>query len=115
MDYGSFKAACIASKDCKAECYGLIEGDRGYLRNNSTCSRCADFTVKFNDGKQKHFEQEEKGEFDSWKYELKEFIRLCRKNDLEKAQEYNRQTLTVVKVLDEAIRSAGLDYKEEGL
>jgi predicted dehydrogenase len=115
MDYGTFKASCIASKDCKAECYGLVEGDKGFLRNNTTCSRCADFTVRFNDGKERNFGQDEKGEFDSWKYEMKEFIRLYRKNDLEKAYEYNRQTLIVVKVLDEAIRSAGLDYREEDL
>ncbi len=115
LDYGSFKASCIAAKDCKAECFGLIEGDKGYLRNNSTCSRCADFTLKYNDGREMHFEQEEKGEFDSWGYELKEFARLYRKKDLEKAQEYNRQTLIVAKVLEQAIASAGLDYKEEGL
>ena len=115
LDYGNFKATCIAAKDCKAECFGLIEGDKGFLRNNTTCSRCADFTLRFNDGKEKHFEQEEKGEFDSWGYEMKEFVRLYRRMDLEKAYEYNKQTLIVAKVLDEAIASAGLDYKEAGL
>lgn len=115
LDYGNFKATCIAAKDCKADCYGLIEGDKGYLRNNTTCSRCADFTVKMNDGKEKHFCQEDRGEFDSWKYEMKEFLRLFKKMDLEKAQEYNKETLIVARILDDAIRSAGLDYKEAGL
>ena len=115
MDYGAFKATCIAAKDCRAECFALIEGDKGYLRNNSTCSRCNDFTLKLNNGKEKHFGQEEKGEFDSWKYEMKEFIRLYRKKDLEKAYEYNKQTLIVAKVLEEAIASAGLNYKEVDL
>ena len=50
LDYGTFKATLIAAKDCKCECYGLIEGDNGYLRNNTTCSRCADFTLKLNSG-----------------------------------------------------------------
>ena len=110
LDYGKFKATCIAAKDCKADSYCLVQGDKGYLRNNTTSSRCADFVVKMNDGKEKRFSQDKRGEFDSWKYEIKEFIRLYRNNDLQKAAEYNRQTLTVAKVLDKALKSAGLDY-----
>ncbi|MBQ6478712.1 MAG: Gfo/Idh/MocA family oxidoreductase [Erysipelotrichaceae bacterium] len=113
LDYGSFKATLIAAKDCKSECYGLIEGDLGYLRNNTTCSRCADFTLKMNDGKEKHFEQKEKDEFSSWSHELKEFARLYKEKDLARAEEYNAQTLIVAKVLDKAIASAGLKYQEE--
>ena len=113
LDYGTFKATLIAAKDCKCECYGLIEGDKGYLRNNTTCSRCADFTLKMNDGKEKHFEQTEKDEFSSWSHELKEFARMYKNKDLVKAEEYNRQTLTVAKVLDKAIVSAGLKYQED--
>ena len=113
LDYGTFKATLIAAKDCKCECYGLIEGDKGYLRNNTTCSRCADFTLKMNDGKEKHFEQTEKDEFSSWSHELKEFARMYKDKDLVKAEEYNRQTLTVAKVLDKAIVSAGLKYQED--
>ena len=113
LDYGTFKATLIAAKDCKCECYGLIEGDAGYLRNNTTCSRCADFTLKLNNGKEKHFEQKEKDEFSSWSHELKEFARLYKEKDFQKAEEYNRQTLTVAKVLDKAIVSAGLKYQED--
>ena len=112
MDYGNFKATCIAAKDCKAESYGLIEGDKGYLRNDATCSVCGHLTLKLNNGKTKVFEQKDRAEFGSWQYELKEFVRLYRKNDLPKAQEYNRQTLIVARVLEDAITSAGLDYQE---
>ena len=109
MDYGKFKATCIAAKDCKAECYGVIQGDEGYLRNNTTCSRCADFTLKLNNGKEEHFSHED-GEFSGWQYEMKEFIRLYKKMDLNKAYEYNKQTMTVAKVLDKAMATAGLKY-----
>ncbi len=112
MDYGNFKATCIAAKDCKTQSYGLIEGDRGYLRNDTTCSVCGHFTLKLNDGRMKEFEQKDQAEFGSWQYELKEFVRLYRKKDLAKAQEYNRQTLIVAKVLEQAITSAGLNYQE---
>ena len=113
LDYGTFKATLIAAKDCRCESYGLIEGDRGYLRNNTTCSRCADFTLKMNDGREKHFEQKEKDEFSSWIHELKEFARLYKNKDYTKAEAYNRQTLIVAKVLDQAIASAGLKYQKE--
>ncbi len=112
MDYGDFKASCIAAKDCKAQSYGLIQGDRGYLKNDTTCSICGHFTLKLNDGKRREFEQKDKAEFSSWQYEMKEFIRLYRKKDLARAEEYNRQTLLVAKVLEQAFRSAGLDYQE---
>ena len=113
LDYGTFKATLLAAKDCKSECYGLIEGDAGYLRNNTTCSRCADFTLKMNDGREQHFEQKEKDEFSSWSHELKEFARMYKNRDYIKAEEYNRQTLIVAKVLDKAIASAGLKYQED--
>lgn len=113
LDYGTFKATLLGAKDCKSECYGLIEGDAGFLRNNTTCSRCADFTLKLNNGKEQYFEQKEKDEFSSWSHELKEFARMYKKKDYAKAEEYNRQTLTVAKVLDKAIASAGLKYQED--
>ncbi|MBO4919349.1 MAG: Gfo/Idh/MocA family oxidoreductase [Erysipelotrichaceae bacterium] len=113
LDYGTFKATLIAAKDCKCECYGLIEGDNGYLRNNTTCSRCADFTLRLNSGKEQRFEQKDKDEFGSWSHELKEFARMYKNKDYTKAEEYNRQTLTVARVLDKAIVSADLKYQEE--
>ena len=110
MDYGKFKATCIAAKDCKADSYALIQGDRGYLRCNTTTSRAADLTLKLNDGKTLSFSQEEKGEFASWSYQLKEFIEIYRNEDLDKAYEWNRLTLIESKVLDQALQSADLKY-----
>jgi predicted dehydrogenase len=112
LDYGKFKATCIAAKDCKADCYCLVQGDQGYLRNDTTSSRCADFTLKLNDGTERRFFQEKRGEFDSWSYEMKEFVRLYKKMDLTKAREYNEQTLIVARVLEKALKSAGLNYQE---
>ena len=110
LDYGKFKATCVAAKDCKAESYCVIEGEKGYLRNNTTASRCADFTKRYNNGEEERFFQEKRGEFDSWKYEQAEFIRLFKEKDLECAKAYNRLTLIEAKVLDEALKSAGLNY-----
>ncbi len=110
LDYGKFKATCIAAKDCKSDSYAIIQGDKGYLRCNTTTSRAADFTLKLNDGTERQFSQSEKGEFASWSWQLKEFDQIYRKKDLNKAYEWNRLTLIESKVLDKALESADLSY-----
>ena len=109
LDYGKFKCSLVAAKDCKAEAYALIQGDKGYLRCNTTTSRCGSYTLMMNDGKFKK-EDIEDTEFGAWKYELKEFLRLFKKKDLETAYKHNETTLLVADVLDKAIKSSGLNY-----
>jgi len=109
LDYGSFKAELIAGKDCKADCYALVQGDLGYLRCNTTTSRCGSYTLKMNDGKEDNFSEQD-DEFGAWKYELKEFLNIYKKKDLAKAYEHNKTTLLVADVLDRAIKSCKLKY-----
>ncbi len=109
LDYGTFKASLIAGKDCRADCYGIIQGDEGYLRCNTTCSRCAGFTLKKNDGSTEEIVDED-SEFTGWKHEMREFIRLYREHDTAKLKEYSDQTLNAVWVLEKAVKSAGLGY-----
>ena len=109
LDYGKFKASLIAGKDCKAEAFALVQGDKGYLRCNTTSSRCGSYTLMMNDGKcDEVFDQDD--EFGGWKYELKEFASLYKKKDLKKAQEYNETTLVVADILEKALKSGGLNY-----
>lgn len=110
LDYGQFKATLIAAKDCKTDSYALIQGDQGYLRCNSTTSRAADFTIKLNSGQEEHFSQEDHGEFAGWSHEMREFIQIYEENDLAKAKKYNEVTLMEVRILEKALKSAGLNY-----
>ncbi|MBR4462036.1 MAG: Gfo/Idh/MocA family oxidoreductase [Erysipelotrichaceae bacterium] len=109
MDYGTFKVSSIAGKDCQGDNFVLIEGEKGSLRCNTTASRCGNYTLQINGGKTVSYGKEY-DEFNGWKYELKRFIELYEKNDLEKAQEYNKETLLVVEILEKALASAGLHY-----
>ena len=109
LDYGKFKCSLVAAKDCKTESYALIQGEKGYLRCNTTTSRCGSYTLAMNNGKVKN-EYIEDTEFGAWKYELEEFLRLYKKKDLHTAYEYNKTTLLVMDVLDKAIKSANLYY-----
>ena len=110
LDYKDFKAVCIAAKDCKADCYGQIQGDKGFIRFDTTTSRCSVFRYRPNNGEEELYENKDKDEFVGWKYELKDFRHLYLNKDLNKAKEYNEQTLTSVKVLEKAMKSAGLNY-----
>ena len=109
LDYGTFKAVLIAAKDAQGDNFVLIEGDQGSLRCNTTASRCGNYTLKLN-GKKPYEYGKEDDEFCGWKYELKRFVQLYEKMDLEAAQEWNKETLLVVEVLEKALASAGLNY-----
>lgn len=109
LDYGSFKASLISAKDCKTNSFALVQGDKGYIRCNSTTSRCSNFDVVMNDGKIKHFELED-GEFAGWKTLYGDFIKIYKKKDYKTCYDLLNQTLMVQKVLDEARKSANLKY-----
>ena len=112
LDYGSFKASLLAAKDCNGDSRVTVQGTKGYLCCHSSAGRCGDFTWKMN-GKKEKQRAGDNDEFGGWKHELKEFARLYREKDLEKARDYNEETLLTMWVLDEAMKSAGLDYQDE--
>ncbi len=109
MDYGTFKVSSIAGKDCQGDNFVLIEGENGNLRCNTTASRCGNYTLQINKGRTVSYGKED-DEFCGWKYELKRFIEIYEKNDLEQAQELNKETLLVAEILEKALASAGLNY-----
>lgn len=109
LDYGKFKATLVNGKDCKAPSYALIQGDKGYIRCNSTTSRCASYNLVLNNGKTKSFTSED-SEFAGWKDLYDEFMKLYKKKDLKTCYEYLDETLLAQKVLDEARASAKLKY-----
>ena len=109
LDYGKFKANMVAGKDQKSPCYAQIQGDKGYLRCNSTTSRCSNFEVVLNDGKRKIYEGED-SEFVGWLPMYKDFVKIYKNKDYETCNKLLKQTLNVQKVLDAARVSAKMEY-----
>ena len=109
LDYGKFKANIVSSKDTKAPTYALIQGDKGYIRCNSTTSRCASFDVVMNNGKAISFESEN-NEFVGWKTLYGDFIKLYKRKDFKSLHNLLDETLTVQKVLDDARKFANMKY-----
>ena len=109
LDYGTFKASLVCAKDCKAPAYALIQGDKGYIKCNSTASRCANFDLVLNDGQTKHIKGKDE-EFGGWAPMYKEFIKLYKHKDYDKCYEYLNETLIVQEVLDKARQSAKMKF-----
>ena len=110
LDYGKFKATLTAAKDCSGDNFVLIEGDKGNIRCNTTSSRCGSYTLNLH-GKESETFYDQDEEFGAWIYEMKEFNRLYKNMDLKKNYEYNKDTLLVVKVLEDSLKSAKIFYK----
>ena len=109
LDYGSFKATCVTCKDCKAPLGTTIQGDKAYLKSDYASSVIATFRVVQNDGTAKEYALNKHAEEPHY-HEFEEFKRLVTKNDLAKAQEYNKHTLATVKVLEKAINFANIKF-----
>ena len=110
MDYGTFKANLVSAKDCSSPAYALIQGDKGYIRLNSTTSRCSSFDVIYNDGNKKSFASKE-GEFVGWHNLYNDFIKIYKKKDYKTCYKLLKNTMVVQKVLEDSISSAKLEYK----
>lgn len=101
LDYGFFKASMVNAKDCKADAHITIQGDKGFIRCNTTPSQCANITIKLNN-KNEIVYGEKADEFVAWKYLYRDFINIYRKKDYDKCYKLLEQSLLAMKVLDEA-------------
>lgn len=110
LDYGKFKVSLINAKDCKVPSYAYIQGDKGYIKCNTTTSRCGSFDIVFNDGKVKKITGDD-NEFAGWLSMYKEFVKIYKKKDFNKCYEYLDETLMVQKVLDSARATANINFK----
>ena len=109
LDYGTFKATCVTCKDCKAPLGTTIQGDKAYLKSDYASSVIENFRVVQNDGTTKEYALNKHPEVPHF-HEYAELKRLITNNDLAKAQEYNKQTLLSVKVLEKAIKFANIKF-----
>ena len=109
MDYGKFKVSAICAKDCRAPLNVCIQGDKGLLRSDEASSVISRFEYVDNDGNSKEYKLNKHGDIPHY-HEYVVFKDLFNRMDLDKAQEYNKQTLLSIKVLEKALKSANIDF-----
>lgn len=107
LDYKTFKASLIFSKDSSSPSHATIQGDKGYIQFNTTTSRCSSFNLVTNDGKRKEFNGED-GEFVGWKTLYKDFINIYKNKDYDTCYKLLNNTIMVQQVLDKARISGNL-------
>ncbi len=102
MDYGDFKAVCSASKDSASPSFATVQGEKGYLKINSTLNSCDELIVSARDY-EGYFKPE--NNFGRMYYEIAEFIRIILEKDKNAYEKLKKQTICVMEVLETAYNS----------
>ena len=110
LDYGAFKASLMAGKDCQAESHVSIQGDEACLLVKGTASRCAAYDI-ITPKKERTSYVGKDDEFVGFHDELEVLTKLFRKRDKAQEERYKTETLQVMRVLEQAMKSSGLDYR----
>lgn len=108
MDYQSFKAVCIAAKDCAAPARCVIQGTKGYLMQKTPAGICGGITFHANDGKEEHYNLN--GGRPRQAAEFEAIARAIENNDQELCSRMLDTSLAVSKVLTAARKSAGVVF-----
>ena len=107
LEYDKFKAVCIGAKDCKADPFCIIEGDKGFIRLNSAANACDDFTVK-TDNEEKEYN------YNLYSHrmtaEFIEFERIVREKDYIEAKRLMDLSLDVSETMTNARLSANYKF-----
>ncbi len=111
MDYGSFKAAAIGAKDCKAPVMLTVQGDRGMIRMSTPVNMLTEFDLLLNDGTERHIRIEHPKP--RHRYEFEEFVRIIDQKDEKKAEDLLSLSRAAMHVLDEARASAGIHFDSD--
>ena len=111
LDYGSFKATCIACKDCKAPLNTCVQGDAGYIKSDDASSVIKTINLVLNGQEPKSFSLNKQKDITHYS-EYVEFKKIYLNKDLKTAQYWNKETLKVCKVMDKALECANIKFKK---
>lgn len=108
MEYPSFKCVCVGAKDCKAPVSINVQGDRGFIHSDDPANVYGSFTFARDGGQPETYGLNEG--LPRLYHELKVFADMVTGKDYKAADEYNRHTLEVMEILDQARRQVGIDF-----
>ncbi len=100
MDYGKFKASCIAAKDCKAPSSVMIQGDKGYIISTETMNKATKFSIVLNDGSSEELEFAD--DHHRLYYEFEAFIDMVDNKDYETASKMLQLSVEISEIMEEA-------------
>lgn len=108
MDYGAFKCICIGAKDCMAPGSVIIQGDNGYIHQNTPANICKGFELLLNDGTRTLINE---NKYDHRMInEFIEFIDMIRNDDIVKCYRMLEQSLMVSQIQTIARNKSGIIF-----
>lgn len=107
LDYNTFKVVCIGAKDCAAPLISTIQGEDGSICIKESINHIEDFELN-----SKNNSEIINGKMEKHRlvYEFVEFEKIFNEKDIERVSKLNELTGTVVEIMEEARRQAGIDF-----
>ncbi len=107
LDYESFKAVSIATKDSAAPCSYVIQGTDGYIMQKSPANFCQDVTLHLNDGTEETFNEEPKSRLEP---EFRVFAREIESGNRDFCYQMLEHSLAVSRILTKARLDASIRF-----
>ncbi len=111
LDYDNFKAVSIAAKDCGAPLFCVIQGNKGYLRQDTSPNVCGPITLHMNDGTEETIDENGFTEFERvWDHEFASFKADEESGSTEHCYQLLEQSLLVSRVQTDARLTSGIRF-----
>jgi len=107
LRFDSFLCECVGAKDSNSPSFAIIQGTKGYIKVNGSCSQCLSFDL-FLDGKTRTYHEQEPE--NAMVYELKQFQSIYTNKDHIKCYELLEHSLSVVELLVAARKDAHIQF-----
>lgn len=110
LEYEGFLCQCAGAKDTRGENFFQIQGENGYIRARGSANMLPEVQVVTGWDQQHHNLQQEGS---AWFYEVQQMIRLLRSENREEIFRLQNVMLTVMEVLEQVRKEAGLAFPWE--
>ena len=111
LDYGAFKAVNVCAKDCAAPTMNVIQGDAGYILQDTPANACGEVVLHLNDGTEERYNDNPAL---PWESEFRTFAAAIDGDDRERCERELACTLAVSRALTDARATAGIRFPQDG-
>lgn len=107
--YDNFICECCGAKDSQSPSFGIIQGEKGYIKVHDTVSKCLKFDIKMLKENTVQYNNQETDNV--MIYELKEFLNIYKNKDYNKAEKLLKHSIDVISVLVDLRNSANIEFE----
>lgn len=107
--YDNFICECCGAKDSQSPSFGIIQGEKGYIKLDDSVSKCLKFEIEILKENSIQYNYQEID--DRMIYELKEFLNIYKNKNYNKAEELLNHTINVIDVLVNLRKSANIKFE----